>query len=79
MGADHRRRAMNREYGFDWVDGHQVPQLVIGDDYVLTGTHVGTVHVEAGCFTLEGVLQGTLEIQSGARAEPLSQERNKEQ
>jgi hypothetical protein len=70
---------MNREYGFDWVDGHQVPQLVIGDDYVLTGTHVGTVHVEAGCFTLEGVLQGTLEIQSGARAEPLSQERNKEQ
>lgn len=58
---------MSSEYGFDKIDGHDVPQLVISKDYVLVGTHNGTVHVEAGQFTLQGTLQGTLDIQPGVK------------
>lgn len=59
---------MQSRYGFDVIDGRRVPQLAISEDYVLTGFHSGTVHVESGNFTLEGTLQGTLDIQSGVTA-----------
>jgi cytoskeletal protein CcmA (bactofilin family) len=59
---------MTSRYDDDWIDGRRVPQLVIDRDYRLDGTHVGTVHVEAGEFTLAGVLKGTLDIQPGVSA-----------
>lgn len=37
-------------------------------DYVLTGVHEGTVHVEGGHFELRGTLQGTLSVHPGATA-----------
>jgi len=43
--------------------------LIVRDDHVLSGTHSGTVHVEAGQFTLTGVLVGTLDLQGGVRAQ----------
>lgn len=57
---------MTSRYGDDWIDGREVPQLVICEDYILTGTHLGTVHVECGHFTLAGVLKGTLDVQRDA-------------
>lgn len=59
---------MHRRYEDDWVDGRSVPPLVVDTDHVLTGIHQGTVHVEAGHFTLAGVLQGTLYIHTGVVA-----------
>lgn len=56
------------EYNSDWMDGREVPQLVIKEDYILVGTHPGTVHVKAGRFTLSGTIQGTLDIQPGVIA-----------
>ena len=50
---------------YDWIDGKKVPRLIINDDYILTGTHRGGVHVESGKFILEGILQGSLDIQPG--------------
>jgi hypothetical protein len=58
---------MNRNYGYDIMEGQQVPQLVIDHDHVLTD-HTGTVHVEAGNFVLEGTLRGNLDIQHGVLA-----------
>lgn len=49
------------------MNGRRVPPLVIQRDHVL-GEHHGTVHVEAGNFTLAGELHGTLDIQRGVRA-----------
>lgn len=57
------------EYQYDWVDGKRMPPLVVTEDYVLTGIHQGSVHVEGGRFTLDGVLQGSLHIHPGASAE----------
>jgi cytoskeletal protein CcmA (bactofilin family) len=37
---------MIRNYGYDLMDGQQVPQLVIDHDHVLTD-HAGTVHAGA--------------------------------
>jgi hypothetical protein len=59
---------MGEECGHDWVDGREVPQLILEEDYVLTGFHQGTVRVRSGHFVLQGVLQGTLDIQSGVDA-----------
>lgn len=59
---------MNQKYTNDLIGGREVPPLVINDDYVLIGTHQGSVHVEKGIFTLEGTLQGSLDIQQKVTA-----------
>jgi len=59
---------MSDKYAFDIMDGREVPTLVVTDDYTLTGTHQGGVHVEAGDFRLDGTLQGSLDLQSGVKA-----------
>jgi len=59
---------MTGQYDSDWINGREVPQLAIREDYILTGSHACTVHVESGQFTLAGVLQGTLDVQRGATA-----------
>lgn len=53
------------EYGFDYIDGVETPQMVITDDYTIQDEHRGTVHVEKGILTIRGVLQGTLDVQKG--------------
>ena len=58
---------MNPSYGYDVMDGQQVPQLVIDRDHVL-GDHAGTVHVEAGNFVLQGTLRGNLDVQRAVLA-----------
>jgi cytoskeletal protein CcmA (bactofilin family) len=63
-GADY----MNPQNNYDLIDGRKVPQLSIKEDYVLTGTHEGTVLVESGLFVLNGIIQGSLYIQSGVTA-----------
>ena len=45
-----------------------MPPLVITSDYVLQDTHRGTVYVESGTLHVHGVLQGTLNVHSGANA-----------
>lgn len=52
----------------DTINGRQVPQLVIENDYTLTGTHEGTVRVKAGTFHLAGTIKGSLDIGSGVIA-----------
>jgi cytoskeletal protein CcmA (bactofilin family) len=59
---------MSHSYGFDLIDGRQVPQTVISTDHEITGTHKGTVHVEGGQLTLTGAINGTLSVQRGAIA-----------
>jgi cytoskeletal protein CcmA (bactofilin family) len=66
--VSHQESEMNRNYGFDIMDGQRVPQLVLDRDHVLAD-HAGTVHVEAGNFMLEGTLRGTLDIQAGVSAQ----------
>lgn len=56
------------KYGFDYIDGRDVPQTVIEDDFTIQGKHDGTVHVENGTLTIQGELHGTLDVQSGAKA-----------
>lgn len=56
------------KYGFDYIDGRDVPQAVIEDDFTIQGKHDGTVHVENGTLTIQGELHGTLDVQSGAKA-----------
>jgi len=58
---------MNR-YEHDNIGGRLVPPLIVTSDHTLQGTHQGTVHVESGTFHLRGILQGTLDVQSGANA-----------
>ena len=45
------------KYGFDYIDGREVPQTVIEDDFTIQGKHNGTVHVENGTLTIQGELQ----------------------
>ena len=52
------------KYGFDYIDGRDVPQTVIEDDFTIQGKHDGTVHVENGTLTIQGELHGTLDVQS---------------
>lgn len=56
------------KYGFDYIDGREVPQTVIEDDFTILGKHSGTIHVENGTLTIQGGLHGTLDVQSGAKA-----------
>lgn len=49
------------EYGCDYIDGVEIPQMVITDDYTIQDEHRGTVHVE-NILTIRGVLQGTLDV-----------------
>ena len=56
------------KYGFDYIDGRDVPQTVIEDDFTIQGKHDGTVHVENGTLTIQGELHGTLDVQSGSKA-----------
>lgn len=56
------------KYGFDYINGREVPQTVIEDDFTIQGKHNGTVHVENGTLTIQGELHGTLNVQSGAKA-----------
>jgi hypothetical protein len=53
---------MSNGYGYDFIDGCKMPQLVVDADYTLVGNHQGTVHVERGTFTLQGTLQGSLDV-----------------
>jgi cytoskeletal protein CcmA (bactofilin family) len=56
---------MSTKYGVDIFDGVDQPQLVVAGDYVLSGVHQGSVHVEAGKFHLDGTHQGSLDVQTG--------------
>lgn len=55
-------------FGFDYINGVEVPQMVIEDDYVLYNDHHGTVHVVNGTLTIKGELHGTLDVQSNSVA-----------
>ncbi len=59
---------MSDKYGFDIMDGRQVPRLVVTGDFTLSETHQGGVHVEGGRFCLAGTLQGSLDLQPGVSA-----------
>lgn len=54
------------KYGFDIINGEEVPQLVITENYEIIGKHLGTVHVEKGTLFIKGELSGTLVIYEGA-------------
>lgn len=53
---------------YDNINGREVPSLIITSDHVLVGIHNGTVQVESGHLELQGRIQGTLILHSGARA-----------
>lgn len=54
------------KYGYDYIDGVKVPQMVVQSDFVIEGKHNGTVHVECGVLTIKGSLFGTLDVQKGS-------------
>ncbi len=58
---------MKDSYDYDIIDGKSVPPIVITNDHIIRDTHRGTVHVEAGTLQLDGVIQGTLDVQSDAQ------------
>lgn len=53
---------------YDLINGRWVPKLVIDSDYVVNGTHQGSVRVLGGQFVLAGTLQGSLAIERGVSA-----------
>ena len=55
------------QYNYDFINGQEVPPLVVKDNTVLSGIHQGSVYVESGILTLRGTLQGSLSIGSGAK------------
>ncbi|AKA72048.1 hypothetical protein [Clostridium scatologenes] len=55
------------KYGVDYIDGVEVPQLIVTDDFTIQGQHEGTVHVESGILTIQGQLDGTLDVQKGVK------------
>ena len=59
---------MGNEYPNDVIDGREVPPTVLTRDHVLSGTHDGTVQVEAGHLELRGRLRGTLHLHTGSTA-----------
>lgn len=59
---------MSTEYGVDIFGDEERPRLIVSADYILSGVHQGGVHIEAGQFQLEGIIQGSLDVQTGARA-----------
>lgn len=54
------------KYGYDYIDGARVPQLVVQNDLAIQKKHNGTIHVESGVLTINGTVNGTLDVQSGA-------------
>lgn len=65
---DRKVTRMSNEYGVDLFGDEERPRLVIAGDYVLAGCHQGSVHVELGQLSLEGILQGSLDVQTGVAA-----------
>ncbi len=59
---------MSTEYGVDYFDGEERQRLVVSGDFVLSDIYQGGVHIEAGQFQLEGVIQGSLDVQTGVQA-----------
>lgn len=55
------------KYGVDYIDGQELPQLVVTEDYIIQDKHIGTVHVESGTLTIKGELNGTLDVQEGSK------------
>lgn len=56
---------MNNNYSISIVDGREVPPPVVRQDYTLSGTHAGGVHVEAGegaVVTVTGAIQGSATV-----------------
>lgn len=63
--APNRVRTLGVEpvsYEPDWIDGRAFPPRVIKTDAVISGTHIGSVGVEAGRLSLLGTLRGTLVV-----------------
>lgn len=54
------------KYGYDYIDGTRVPQLVVQNDFAIQEKHNGTIHVESGVLTINGTVNGTLDVQSGS-------------
>lgn len=54
------------KYGYDIINGEKTPQLVITEDYEISGRHSGTVHVENGILFISGQLSGTLVVHEDA-------------
>jgi len=54
-------------YGCDYINGKQIPQMVVTSDTTVTGSHQGTIHVEQGVLTISGEVHGTLDVQSGTK------------
>jgi cytoskeletal protein CcmA (bactofilin family) len=63
--TDSKIAYLSTKYGVDIFDGADRPQLVVAGDYVLSGMHKGSIHVEAGQFHLDGTHQGSLDVQTG--------------
>lgn len=53
----------------DFIDGQNVPPLIVEDNYLLEGVHQGTVIVKSGAFRISGENYGTLSIGSQVVAE----------
>ncbi len=53
----------------DFIDGQEVEQTILIEDFNLYGHHQGTINVKNGCFNLFGTHQGTLNIISLEPAE----------
>lgn len=55
------------EYDYDYIDGIKVSPMVVKNDTILQGERNGSVHVESGTLTIKGLLNGTLDVQNGAK------------
>lgn len=55
------------KYPNDFLYGKEVPPLVIQENYVLTGKHQGSVHVDKGELIIQGELQGSLHIHQNSK------------
>ncbi|HKZ25725.1 MAG TPA: hypothetical protein VJ398_08045 [Acidimicrobiia bacterium] len=60
---------MEREYARDYVDGEEIPPLVIDADGVLPDGHRGSIHVERAAVRLTGEHQGGMWLWNGASLE----------
>lgn len=62
------------EYKFDNIDGVLVPPLVVTKDTSLRDIHNGSIHVENGTLSILGIVNGSLDVQSGAKVLVLGQQ-----
>lgn len=62
-----RKKDFKLSYDVDYIDGKEIPQLVLTEDYTISNLHKGTVHVKSGTLTIRGELQGTLDVQNGSK------------